>query len=97
MSYDLAPVYSEDEFAHWFMPRPNIIDCYVVERPQSATATSPAKATTNGTTSGQKLKKNKNEAAPIFSRDLVIGLVQYSNCGKLSVFQIVESKMFNHS
>lgn len=30
--YDLVPYYTEEEFSHWFLPRPNIIDCYVVER-----------------------------------------------------------------
>ena len=48
MRYDLAPVYSEDEFCHWLMPRPNIIDCYVVERSPTAEATSK----TNGTAAG---------------------------------------------
>jgi glycylpeptide N-tetradecanoyltransferase len=43
--YDLAPVFTEDEFTHWFMPRPNIIDCYVVEKPAGGTA--------NGTTPGK--------------------------------------------
>ncbi|XP_013394635.1 glycylpeptide N-tetradecanoyltransferase 1 [Lingula anatina] len=29
--FDLAPVFSEEEFRHWFIPRTNIIDSYVVE------------------------------------------------------------------
>ncbi|XP_065053130.1 glycylpeptide N-tetradecanoyltransferase 2-like [Rhopilema esculentum] len=29
--FDLAPVFSEEEFRHWFMPQKDIIDCYVVE------------------------------------------------------------------
>jgi len=32
-------VYSDEEFAHWFLPRPNIIDCYVVEKPSAAAGT----------------------------------------------------------
>lgn len=29
--FDLAPVFSEDEFRHWFLPRLDIVDSYVVE------------------------------------------------------------------
>ena len=29
--YELAPVYTIEEFKHWFIPRPGIIDSYVVE------------------------------------------------------------------
>ncbi len=29
--YDLAPVFNEEEFRHWFLPREDIVDCYVVE------------------------------------------------------------------
>ncbi len=29
--FDLAPLFSEDDFSHWFLPRPDIIDSYVVE------------------------------------------------------------------
>ncbi len=32
-------MYSEEEFAHWFLPRPNIVDCYVVEKPSGAAGT----------------------------------------------------------
>lgn len=30
--YDVAPHFSEDDFQHWFLPRDNIVDCYVVEK-----------------------------------------------------------------
>ncbi|XP_025093636.1 glycylpeptide N-tetradecanoyltransferase 1-like isoform X2 [Pomacea canaliculata] len=30
--FDLAPVFSKEEFRHWFIPRENIVDSYVVER-----------------------------------------------------------------
>lgn len=30
--FDLAPVYDEEEFKHWFMPRDNIVDSFVVEQ-----------------------------------------------------------------
>jgi glycylpeptide N-tetradecanoyltransferase len=34
-AFDLSPVYSDDdEFRHWFLPRPDIIDSYVVENEQ---------------------------------------------------------------
>ncbi|KAJ8917261.1 hypothetical protein NQ315_002278 [Exocentrus adspersus] len=29
--FDLAPLFSEEDFVHWFTPRPNIIDSFVVE------------------------------------------------------------------
>ncbi|XP_073991019.1 N-myristoyl transferase [Rhodnius prolixus] len=29
--FDLAPVFSEDEFRHWFLPQPGIVDAFVVE------------------------------------------------------------------
>lgn len=29
--FDLAPAFSEEEFLHWFLPRPGIIDSYVVD------------------------------------------------------------------
>ncbi|CAH1155506.1 unnamed protein product [Phaedon cochleariae] len=29
--FDLAPLFSEEEFIHWFLPRPNIIDSFIVE------------------------------------------------------------------
>ncbi|XP_069111093.1 glycylpeptide N-tetradecanoyltransferase 1-like [Argopecten irradians] len=34
---DLAPVFSMEEFKHWFIPRPGIIDSYVVERDGTVT------------------------------------------------------------
>nr|CAG4640821.1 EOG090X055U [Eulimnadia texana] len=30
--FDLAPVFDKEDFHHWFLPRPNVIDCFVVER-----------------------------------------------------------------
>lgn len=30
--FDLAPIFSEEEFRHWFCPRPDIIDSFVVEK-----------------------------------------------------------------
>lgn len=32
LRFDLAPMFSEEEFRHWFIPRPGIIDSYVVEK-----------------------------------------------------------------
>lgn len=29
--FDLAPVFTKEEFRHWFLPRPDIVDSYVVE------------------------------------------------------------------
>ncbi|CAF0751852.1 unnamed protein product [Brachionus calyciflorus] len=29
--FDLAPVYDEEEFKHWFLPRDNVVDSFVVE------------------------------------------------------------------
>ena len=31
LGLDLAPVFTEEEFRHWFIPRKGIIDSYVVE------------------------------------------------------------------
>lgn len=31
VKYDLAPVFTEKEFEHWFSPQNNIIECFVVE------------------------------------------------------------------
>lgn len=30
--YELAPVYDRDEFAHWFLPREDVVDSFVVEQ-----------------------------------------------------------------
>lgn len=30
--YDLVPIYNADEFAHWFLPREDVVDSYVVEQ-----------------------------------------------------------------
>lgn len=32
-NYDVSPIFSEDEIHHWLLPRPNIINSYVVEDP----------------------------------------------------------------
>jgi glycylpeptide N-tetradecanoyltransferase len=29
--YKLIPIFSEEEFRHWFLPRHNIVECFVVE------------------------------------------------------------------
>jgi len=29
-SFDLSPMFSEEEFKHWFLPQEGIIDAYVV-------------------------------------------------------------------
>ncbi|CAB3379270.1 Hypothetical predicted protein [Cloeon dipterum] len=31
-SFDLAPVFSKEDFKHWFLPRAGIVDAYVVEK-----------------------------------------------------------------
>ena len=30
-NFDLSPVYTEEEFRHWFLPRDDIVDAFVVE------------------------------------------------------------------
>nr|CAG4649291.1 EOG090X055U [Scapholeberis mucronata]SVE93587.1 EOG090X055U [Scapholeberis mucronata] len=30
--FHLAPCFDEEDFRHWFFPRPGIVDCYVVEK-----------------------------------------------------------------
>ena len=30
--FDLSPVFTEEDFVHWFLPRPDIVDSFVVER-----------------------------------------------------------------
>ena len=30
--FDLVPIYDADEFAHWFLPREDVVDSYVVEQ-----------------------------------------------------------------
>ena len=39
--YDLVPVFTEEDFLHWFLPRENIIDTYIVEKPASTLTQSP--------------------------------------------------------
>lgn len=29
-SFDLSPIFSEEEFKHWFLPQEGIIDAYIV-------------------------------------------------------------------
>ena len=36
--FDLAPTFTEADFTHWFLPRTNIVDCFVVEKPGTANA-----------------------------------------------------------
>ena len=31
-NFDLSPVYNLEEFKHWFLPRDNVVDSYVVEQ-----------------------------------------------------------------
>ena len=33
--FDLVSVFSEDDFQHWFLPRDDIVDAYVVEKVSS--------------------------------------------------------------
>jgi len=35
LEFDLTPEFTEEEFKHWFLPRDNVIDTYVVEKPAS--------------------------------------------------------------
>lgn len=37
--FDLVPIFSEEDFQHWFLPRDDIVDAYVVERPAESGAT----------------------------------------------------------
>lgn len=32
--FELAPVFSVEEFAHWFLPRPDVVDSFVVDDPK---------------------------------------------------------------
>jgi len=31
MRFDLAPVFSEEDFRHWFLPQGGIVDSFVVD------------------------------------------------------------------
>ena len=33
--FDLAPYYSIEEISHWFLPRPLVVDSFVVDDPQN--------------------------------------------------------------
>lgn len=37
-TYDLIPMFTEEDFVHWFLPRDEIIDTYIVEKPASTVA-----------------------------------------------------------
>lgn len=37
--FDLIPVFSEEEFKHWFLPQPGIVDAYIVETDGEITGT----------------------------------------------------------
>jgi glycylpeptide N-tetradecanoyltransferase len=30
--FNLAPCFNDEDFTHWFLPRDNIVECYVVEQ-----------------------------------------------------------------
>lgn len=36
-SFHLAPVFDEEEFGHWFLPKNNIIECFIVENDGNVT------------------------------------------------------------
>lgn len=38
-SFKLHPVYTEDDFRHWFLPRAQVIESYVVESPTTGELT----------------------------------------------------------
>lgn len=38
-SFDLSPVFSDEEFKHWFLPQEGIIDAYVVIKDDKLTGT----------------------------------------------------------
>ena len=40
----MVPVFTEEDFTHWFLPRDEIIDTYVVEKPASAVEKSESKS-----------------------------------------------------
>lgn len=50
--FDLAPHFSESEFAHWFLPRPNIVDSFVVETPRRRDAGMTENGDGNSTATG---------------------------------------------
>jgi len=37
--FSLVPVFTEEDFQHWFLPREDIIDTYVVDKPDSSSPT----------------------------------------------------------
>lgn len=62
-NYDLIPVFTEEDFLHWFLPRDEIIDTYVVEKPASAVAQSESMSSskdTNGAVIGSPSKKDNS-------------------------------------
>lgn len=40
-SFDLSPMFSDEEFKHWFLPQEGIIDAYVVVNDNKITGTVP--------------------------------------------------------
>merc|ERR1712018_715454 len=58
--YDLIPVFTEEDFLHWFLPRDEIIDTYVVEKPASSLQSESKNANkeTNGTVTSPSKKDN---------------------------------------
>jgi len=57
--YDLIPVFTEEDFLHWFLPRDEIIDTYVVEKPASSLVQSEnSNKQTNGAVSSPSKKDN---------------------------------------
>ena len=58
--YDLIPVFTEEDFLHWFLPREEIIDTYVVEKPASSLQSESKNVNkeTNGTVTSPSKKDN---------------------------------------
>merc|ERR1712088_323377 len=58
-TYDLIPMFTEEDFVHWFLPRDDIIDTYIVEKPASTVAQGNDKVT-NGEESSSPSKKDNS-------------------------------------
>ena len=55
----MIPVFTEEDFLHWFLPRDEIIDTYVVEKPASSLVKSEnSNKETNGAVSSPSKKDN---------------------------------------
>jgi hypothetical protein len=61
LKFDLAPVFNEEEFRHWFLPQSGIVDAYVVER--------------NGKITGKN--KNNKSVASIEQKNLLCILYRF--------------------